>query len=207
MEYKLSNIRQRVLVDKLDDEEYNGTVVDNFINDTHREILNRYELPFQERIFSGTVPSSVTMFNLPTDVALMQYQTFDGVPGFQSKKMAWREFFERYPDNTNQTAGKPTAWTTYAGKIIFDRPTDADYNLTVYYVKVPTLLDTASSVPDLPAEFSELLVLGAYRRVLERNEDFDLADEVRTDFESKLLHLVGRYGFREMNGPIKMKHR
>lgn len=51
MDYNLVGLRQRVRIDKLDDEEFDSGVIDNFINDTQRDIFNEYELPFQEKIF------------------------------------------------------------------------------------------------------------------------------------------------------------
>ena len=78
MSYNLAGIRKRVLVDKLDDDEFDPEVVDNFINDTLRSIYNQFELPFQEKIFQGTIPAGSTMFRLPSDLAQLQGQSLGG---------------------------------------------------------------------------------------------------------------------------------
>jgi len=207
MDYNLVGLRQRVRIDKLDDEEFDSSVIDNFINDTQRDIFNQYELPFQEKIFQGTIPAGSTMFQSPKDLAQLQYETMAGVQGFSETKMKWREFFNTYPDNTNATAGAPSAWTLYAGNIVFDKPTDIEYTFTLYYIRKPLLLTEDTSVPEIPEEFSELLVLGAYIRVLKRNEDFDQAAYVETEYNRQLDLLVTRYGFRQASGAIKMKNR
>ena len=207
MDYNLVGLRQRVRIDKLDDEEFDSQVIDNFINDTQRDIFNQYELPFQEKIFQGTVPAGATMFQSPSDLAQLQYQTMVDVPGFSNNKLKWRDFFLNFPDNANAEAGKPSAWTLYAGNIIFDKPTDADYTFTLFYIRKPKLLKEDADVPEIPEEFAELLVLGAYIRVLKRNEDFDQAQFVQTEYDRQLDLLVSRYGFRESDGAIKMKNR
>jgi len=206
MDYNLVGLRQRVRIDKLDDEEFDSSVIDNFINDTQRDIFNEYELPFQEKIFQGTIPGGSTMFQSPTDLAQLQSQTMVDVPGFSNQKMKWRDFFQTYPDNANATPGKPSNWTLYAGNFIFDKPTDADYTFTLFYIRKPKLLSGDTDVPEVPEDFAELLVLGAYIRVLKRNEDFDQAAFVQNDYDRLLDLLVARYGFREADGAIKMKN-
>ena len=206
MQYNLAGIRQRILVDKLDDDEFDPQIVDNFINDAQRDIFNQYELPFQEKIFQGTIPAGSTMFQLPNDLAQMQSQTIAGATGFGGQKVAWRDFFRAYPDAANATPSAPSRWTQYAGNILLSTPTDKDYTMTLFYIRKPKTLTQNSDVPEIPEEFSELLILGAFKRILERNEDFDLANEVDVDYQRILLQLVNRYGARDADGPIIMKN-
>ncbi len=206
MDYNLVGLRQRVRIDKLDDEEFDSQVIDNFINDTQRDIFNEYELPFQEKIFQGTIPAGSTIFQSPEDLAQLQSQTMVDVPGFSNQKMKWRDFFNAFPDNANADPGKPSAWTLYANNFIFDKPTDADYVFTLFYIRKPKLLQGDTDVPEVPEDFAELLVLGAYIRVLKRNEDFDQAAYIQNDYDRLLDLLVARYGFREADGAIKMKN-
>lgn len=205
MDYNLVGIRQRVRIDKLDDEEYDSTVIDNFINDTQRDIFNRYELPFQEKIFQGTILGGAAMFELPKDLTQLQYQTLSGVSGFTKSKMDWEEFFETFPDNTTRPAGNPSAWTLYAGNMILDKPVDKDYVLTLFYIKSPKILKEDTDVPEVPKDFEELLVLGAYIRVLKRNEDYDQASAAEIEYNRISDLLAIRYGLRSSGG-FKMKN-
>lgn len=206
MDYNLAGLRQRVVVDKLDDEEFNPGIVNRFLNDTLREIYNQFTLPFQEKIFQGTIPAGSTMFQLPSDLALMQSQTVAGVNNFHGMKTDWRTFLRVNPDTANATASAPSQWALYAGNILLNAPTDKEYVMTMYYIKRPETLLEDADVPDLPEEFSELLVLGAFMRIQKRNEDFDLARETAAEYESQLMTLVTRYGYRDADGPIKMKN-
>lgn len=211
MAYTLAGIRNRVIIDKLDDEEYETAVVDNFINDTIRDIFSEYELPFMEKIYSGIIPQGVTMFNLPTDVSIVQSYIVTGPDGYQVNIgdyfIPFREFNQRYLTPGNSEAGSVRYWTSYAGKMLLARPTDVDYTLDIFYIKKPTTLTGDNDVPELPEEFEELVVLGAYMRVQTREGDDDLAAVTKNEFNRKLLQLVNRYGYRMSNGPIKMRNR
>ncbi len=205
MDYTLQAIVERVRVDKLDDDEFDTGIIGRFVNDTQRDIFNQFELPFQEKIFAGTVPETSSMVNTPTDLALLQSVSMTDVPGFAATRMNWKDFFEKYPDNTSAEPGKPSAWTLYAGNIIFDKPTDADYTLTMFYIRKPITLTTGTQVPEIPEEFAELLVLGAYIRCLKFNEDNDQAAFHEGEYNKLLDLLVTRYGGRISPGSVKMK--
>jgi len=211
MEYNLAGIRQRVIVDKLDDEEFDPSIVDHFINDTQRDIFNQYELSFQEKIFSGTIPIGTAMFKFPDDVALVQSQTITSPDGKQKdlrdSYIAFRDFNSRYPTPTNNEAGEVTVWSLYANNMLLNRPTDAEYTMNIFYIKKPTTLVDNADVPDVPEEFGELLVLGAFKRIQERNEDYDQAAVIGQQYNNLLNMLVARYGYRHADGPIIMKNR
>lgn len=210
MENTLAGIRQRVLVDKLDDEEFDAGVVDRAINETQRDIFNQYELTFMEKIFSGTVPAGTTMFKMPDDVGLVQHRLVTG-PDTQQRnieigQMDFRDFTRLYPVPTVNSVGPIYNWALYGNSMMLSRPTDQDYQLTMYYYRKPKTLTENTDTPDIPEEFNELLVLGAYIRILKRNEDNDIADDIQKDYDKMLNQLVSKYGFREANGPIVMKN-
>lgn len=211
MEYNLAGIRKRVLVDKLDDDEFDPDVVDNFINDTQRDIFNQYELPFQEKIFSGVIDPGLTIFKFPTDVAQIQSQVItspiDGVQhDLSNSYMDFRTFNKLYPTPANNQAGAIRAWTLYGNNMLTSAPTDQEYTMTIFYIKKPTALKQGTDIPDVPEEFSELLVLGAFQRIQERNEDYDQAAVTEQRYNNLLNMMVARYGFRRADGPIVMKN-
>jgi len=207
MDYTLQAIIKRVQVDKLDDDEFDTGVIANFVNDTQRDIFNQFELSFQEKIFAGHVPSGTAMFDMPTDLALLQrviLTSGDTPRDITDLYIPWRRFVENFPDPQVREAGDIENWTSYAGNIILSRPTSADNTLTMYYIKTPALLSLNTDVPEIPQEFSELLVLGAYVKCLEFNEDFDQAAYVKTEYNNLLDLLVTRYGGRISPGAVKM---
>ncbi len=207
MDYTLQAIVRRVQVDKLDDDEFDTGVISNFVNDTQRDIFNQFELTFQEKIFAGTLPAQSTMFNTPDDLALLQRAILTNGTDYQditSLYMPWRTFLQTYPVPGQNTPGQVTNWTSYAGNIMLNCPSADEQTLTMYYIKTPITLVTPTQVPEIPEEFSELLVLGAYVRCLEFNEDFDQAAYVKTEYNTLLDLLVSRYGGRISPGTAKM---
>lgn len=203
MDYTLAGLRQRIVDDKLDDDEFDPDIVDNFINDAQRDIFNQFELPFQEKIFEGSIPIGATMVELPQDVALIQSQYLAGAPNFANRKMKFTDFFQKNQDIINEKPSTPDTWTQYAGNILLSAPTDKEYKLTVFYVRKPKDLLQNQDIPEIPSEFSELLILGAFMRIQKRNEDFDLAQNTEAEYDKQLMQLVNRYGLRS-TGPIKL---
>lgn len=209
MDYTLASIRDRVINDKLDDDAFDGDTVDRFINDTQREIFNTYELPFMEDTFSGLMPISQQVFELPVNCQLIQAATITSPDGSQLDIMPlfmdFRTFVSKYPTPALNPQSPIQAWTLYAGSIYTSSPIDKAYTLKVFFIKKPTALEEGTSVPDIPEEFSEALVLGAFKRVLERNEDYDIAAVIGSQYQAQLDKMVNRYGFRMSNGPVRIK--
>ena len=163
-----------------------------------------------EKIFSGTVPEGSTMFRYPTDLSQAQGHVLTAPDGAQrsldSSYLSWREFNVAYPTPAGNKPGSPTHWTSYGGNIILSCPTDKEYTMDIYYIKKPVKLLADTDIPEIPEEFSELILLGAYIRIAKRNEDTDLAQMAIQDYAGQLNKLVERYGYRK-TGPIKMKNR
>ena len=207
MDYTLQALIRRVQVDKLDDDEFDTGIIGRYLNDTQRDIFNNFELSFQEKIFAGTLPSTSTMFQMPDDLALLQRAILSNgtnVQDITDKYMPWREFLKHHPDPTSNTAGDVSNWTSYAGNIILNCPQEDEQTLTMYYIKKPKLLVLPTDVPEVPQEFEELLVLGAYIRCLKFNEDNDQASFHEGEYNKMLDLLVSRYGGRVSPGAVKM---
>lgn len=210
MDYTLAGLRQEVLVDKLDDDGFDASIVDRALNRAQQDVFNQFELPFQEKIFVGTIPINSKMIQMPADLASAQSYVVTSPDGKQmdigNRYIPFREFNRIYPTPGNNTPGQIGHWTLYAGNMLTSAPTDQTYTLTVFYIKKPDLLVNNDDVPEIPEEFSELLVLGAFIRILKRNEDYDLAAQQEVEYERQLTMLVNRYGFRKSDGPIKMQN-
>lgn len=209
MAYDLVGIRNRVLDDKLDDTTFNPDIVDRFINDTQRSIFNQYELPFMEKTFAGTLPDGGYVFTFPSDYQLVQslkiVDPTSDKDDITQNYLRFKDFNVAYPIPTQNTEGKPSVWTLHGNRLYFSQPTDQVYTLELYYIKKPDTLTNDTDVPEIPYEFEELLVLGAYIRVLERNEDFDLASYYKNgDYATELDKIEARYGKRQLGKTAKI---
>jgi hypothetical protein len=209
LEHTLSGIRNQVLDDKLDDTSFDPAVVDRFINATQRDIFNTYQLPFTEKVFSGALPVGNYIFQMPTDLQSVLSIVITAPDGQQrsinNRFMAYKDFNASYPTPLNNEAGPITAWTLFGGKMYSNTTIDQSYQMDTFYIKKPITLTDDADVPEIPEEFQEVLVLGAYKRVLERNEDYDMAAVIGNQYNDQLDKLVGRYGFRISSGPVIMK--
>jgi len=210
MAYNLAYIRNRVLDDKLDDVSFNPEVIDRFINDAQREIFNMFEFPFTEKVFVGSLPGGERIFQFPLDYQMTQALKLVAPDGFRKDitdyYIKFREFNQAYPTPENNTPGAPYAWTTHGNKLYVDRPTDQDYTLELWYIKKPAKLEADTDIPEVPEEFEEALVLGAYYRALGRNEDFDLQAFVQNgSFATQSDLMVTRLGKRQSGKPMAMR--
>jgi len=211
MSYTLAGIRNRILVDKLDDEDFDPAVLDNFINDAQRDIFSEYELPFTEKIFTGNLPQGAYMFQFPDDVSQLQsvivIDDFGRTVDIKDKYVSFRQFNQLYASPSTANVGTVEAWTLYGGKMISSRPTESNYQMTIYYNKVPKTLVDDADIPEVPQEFEEALVLGAFYRVQYREGDSDEGLLTKSEYRAKMEQMANRYGFRMMSGPIRMKNR
>ena len=208
MEYNLKGIRDQVILDKLDDESFDPATVDRFINTVQRRIFNTFELPFMEAVFSGVLPAEQRIFVFPPDVQSVKGVVITAPTGEQTniteKQLRYKDFLTKYPTPANNTPGPINEWMSFAGKIYTSAPTDVAYQMDTFYTKKPKLLVADTDTPEIPEEFQELLVLGAYELVLKRNEDYDLAAVIRDEYREQLDLLVDRYGLRMGDGGITM---
>lgn len=209
MAYNLEQVRDRVINGKLDDPTYDAEIVDQFINDAQREIFNTHELPFMEKVFDGQLPAGGVTFEFPDDFQTTQSLKLTSPDGatrnITGLYMKFNDFNRSYTVPENNEAGAPTQWTMHNNKIYLSRPTDQSYILQLWYLKTPDLLEDDADVPEVPEEFSEALVLGAYYRVLERNEDFDLAAFIKNgDYTTQTDLMVQRLGKRQTGKPMTM---
>lgn len=210
MAYTLADLRNRVLNDKLDDISYDPGIVDRFINDTQRQIFNTFELPFQEKVFAGILPAGAYIFTFPPDYQQAQSFVMTAPTGYlkdlSHSYVNFRDFNTWFPTPGITQAGPPDSWTVYGEKLYVNRPTDQSYTLSLFYLKTPDTMTSDGAIPEIPEEFGEVLVLGAYYRILERNEDFDQAAFIRDgDYTDQVDLMVQRLGKRQSATPSTMR--
>lgn len=204
----LSAIRTEVL-NKLENSDFDSTTVNSFINQTHRQILNKHRFPFMEDTFSGTLTSGQYIYDLPTgaqELITFRITAPDAnAIDLTDRFMPFREYDDKHPDPTQDNSGQPESWTMISNKFYIYPTPDQVYTLDTRFIKTPTALTSDSDVSDVPEEFQELLVLGAAARALERDDYPDEAAVYRAQFDEMLIDMVSRYSTRQIGGPTKMR--
>lgn len=215
MAYTLATVRQRV-IDQLDDEEANTTLINNYINDTQRSIFNNYRLPINEKTFSGTLTVDEDTYDLRATATKFQRLIGLRLTSPDANEADLTEDFQSYsdfrrdnPDPSSQDSGLPGKWTLFANKIYFNKPVDVAYTMDMDYLSAATTLSDDSDVPEIPEEFQELLVLGALIRYMEFNEDNDLAEFHRSKpegYTDQLTSFINRYYPRQVGKTNRMRN-
>lgn len=210
MAYTLAGLRQRIRDDKLDDPEFDGGVIDRFLNDTVRYIYNTYELPFMEKSFSGSLPVGENAFVFPNDLLTPQLMVLSSEDGTQVSDLTnnyapFRDFFMRYPLPENNQAGRPTIWTSHGNRMYVERPSDQVYILKTFYIRQPNAMSDDADIPDVPQNYEEALLLGALYRIHQRNEDFDLAAAVKAEFTEQVDLINAKVAGRQVGKANTMR--
>lgn len=210
MSYILGDIADLVRA-RVRDTGYSPTETKQYINDTINDIFNEYRLPFMQTTQTYTVTigdSDITHgVGLPTNFvnAIDLVNTTNG----QENVIPYKDFSEldiAFPDEddtTRNATGQPLYWYKYGNTIkLFPAPAAA-YTLTLRYYKRPTALSSDSDIPEIPSEFSELLVVGAGYRILQVKDNYDQAGILENKYQELLQKLVVRYS-QDQTGSVKI---
>lgn len=195
MAYTLATVRGRV-EQKLDDTSFGTAKLNQFINDGQRDILNSRRYVFMERQATVTTTQGQdTLNSSPTDIQVPISLRITA-PLNYSMPLTYVEYedFDDYISNqalVGETV--PQYWRIFNQTIeIYPTPNDT-YTLKLKYVKAPAELTEDSDVPEIPESFSEILVLAAYKRALEHNDDYDQAQLIQQQIDIQAETMDERY--------------
>lgn len=177
---------------KLDDPSFDTPTLINFLNDTEREVFNRYRINIQEQQID-TITSTAgvrTLSGLPGVAgvgSVGQYISMRIIlPVNYSKVIPYIEYEDvdvYYPNYQLLGQGPPIGWFIFDGTPSLVNNADKTYTISAKYTMLPTKLTASTDAPNLPEEFSEISVLGMYARALEFNDEYNEAIAVRGQFK------------------------
>ena len=206
MAYQLSTLVDEI-IDKSKDSTFSRTRVATYIQHTQDLVLGRYRFKFNEK-------QSSTALNIgdATSTPSTPYQSILGLvlshidlaQPAQPEYMTPDSFFETFPSPQTQPQGLPRYYTDFGGIIYWSCPLDKEYSLGLRYQAVPKRLSADTDVPDIPEEFSDLLINGGLAGVEEYRGNFDIAAVHEREVEDLSRDLLARYGLRKMQ-PGKVK--
>lgn len=190
MDYTLSNLKD-ILRRRLQDEEFDGTNLTIFLNESLNEILGEDKYPFMQRIDKYTADSHGEV-SLPPAYAgtFYIYANKDKEPRQELKYIEPELFF----DNTKRHS---LVYTVFANTLFYRiyKDTDGDgFNITHLYLINPRPLVNDTDKPPIPDQYMEALILGAMSRAEEIRDNFDFAQIYRNQQEQLLTNMKLRYG-------------
>ncbi len=197
MAYNLLDLRTRVRA-KINDTSYSSTNIDNFINDAQVEIADLHPWTYFQKVISGDLTVGEYTYELQDDhqtterLVLIHPTESDRFWNLTENYLNNEEFFERFPAPDSVDNSKPYFWTIYGDQLYFNCPVDLAYTLRQFYIKIPTELSGDSSVPELPQNFREALVLGATYRAEQERGNYDIAAVLQNQFNDRVSDLMMR---------------
>lgn len=197
MSYDVNSLYLRVQ-NKLDDPSFSTTVLLDFLNDTEREVFNRYRINTQEQQIDTitTTAASRALTGLPGAVGVVvgQYISLRVIlPVNYSMLLPYVEYEDAdkyYPNYQLLGQGPPIAWFIFDGVPTLLNNADKVYTLSAKYTLLPTPLVAGTDTPNIPEEFSEIEVLGMYARALEFNDEYSEAQSIRQQFHQLCVDYV-----------------
>lgn len=211
MAYQLSTVRTRVQ-QRIRDTGYSTSEIDQAINDTQNDIFNEYLLPIMRTSQAYTAVANTaditngsgrpTTFSLAIDLIDTTAGREKVLPFVQLDDLS-----RSYPDPfdiTAHPASLPQYWT-WDGVTpkVFPSPAGA-YTFLLRFYKKPTELTADADVPEIPSEFSELLVAGAAYRILQVKDNYDQAAIHQNKYDELLQKFVVRYTQTQVGTPTIM---
>lgn len=194
---------------KLDDTSFDSTLIKQFINDAQREVAIKYNFPFFEASYSGSLVIDTYIYLIPSGIDTIEGMRITDPSGDEvditRNYLDFRTFDQRFPDPSENESGVPRYWTVRDGNYyLFPKP-DKTYTFDIRYQKIPTTLSADADVPEVPERFQEILVLGALSRAHKFNDEYDLADFEDRKMEELLFEASQRSSKRQTGTPSKMK--
>lgn len=212
MAYTLGNIVTRVL-SRVRDTAFSTTDTKGFINDAIRDACNEHVFPFMETTQDYTVTVGVSDITngsgLPTNYVQALDILYTGTGG--ERVLPYQDIrevdtFEPDADDTTaHPAGSPLYWYKYANTIrVYPAPSTA-YTLKLRYYKEPTELSADASVPEIPSEFEEMIILGAAYRIMQVKDNYDIASYLQNKYDEILQKMTKKYSQAQIGAVTTMR--
>lgn len=190
--YNLGTLRGRVQ-DKLDNPLFSPSIINQFLNDGLRDVViqakpqhYRAEAVFTTTVGASTLTTTATDMLVPLSMRLYTPINYAMVLPY----IEYEDVDVAFPNFGLTGNGPPIAWSTFALVPFVVNNADAVYTLRGKYLTIPAELVLDTDVPLLPVTFSEILVLAAYKRALEHDDDFDEAQVIQQEITSKLMDMT-----------------
>ena len=190
MDYTLENLKN-ILRKRLQDEEFDGVLLTQFLNDSLNEILGEDKYPFMQRIDRYTADSHGEI-SLPPAYAgtFYIYANKEHEPRQELKYIEPEIFFEKTKQHT-------LVYTVFANTLFYRIYKDSDgegFTVTHLYLENPRPLVNDTDRPQIPPQFMEALILGAMARVEEVRDNFDFSQIFRNQQDQILTNMKLRFG-------------
>lgn len=190
MDYTLNNLKN-ILRKRLQDEEFDGVILTQFLNDSLNEILGEDRYPFMQRIDKYTADSH-------GEISLPPFYAGTFYIYAKKEKEPRQELTFISPEDYFQNTKKHTfVYTVFANTLFFrliKGCEDEDFTVTHLYLANPLPLVKDTDRPPIPPQYMEALILGALARAEEVRDNFDYGQLFRNQQDQILTNMKVRLG-------------
>jgi len=147
---------------------------------------------------SGTATTVAGVaYVLTPDDALVIRRIWNTTDDAYLKPITKDEYYKRLSKATTSTRGTLTEYVRLGTSIYLSPTPDAATALTIYYRKVPDVLDATTDVTVLGAEWDEPILKLAVIQAHQRLKEYDLAELEKKAWTEDVLGLMGIYNQEE----------
>lgn len=190
---------------RLKDPEFDDEILIGYVNDAQNEVLGESPYMFLEKI-DDFLDIPMGELDLPRD-----YQTTRTITaikdhvGHTIDYVAPIAYFEA---KTQKHPGINYKYTIFGNRLYYTVPRDNNpkpFKIRHLYLAKPRELVRDTDKPNLPDEYSEILVLGALMRAEEDRDNYDFAAIHERRYEQLVENMKLRYGPRQQAGANKAR--
>lgn len=189
MDYTLDNLIS-ILRNRLQDQEFDSTLLTTFLNESMNEILGEDKYPFMQRIDKYTAESFGSL-SLPPEYAgtFYIYATQKKQPREEVKYLPPEIYFDDTKKHT-------FSYTVFANTLFYrlrEDPEEIGFDVTHLYLANPRPLVNLTDRPPIPPQYMEALILGAMVRAEQIRDNFDFAQIYENKQDQILTNMKVRY--------------
>lgn len=191
----ITDVRQAVR-SNLDDMQYDGSKIDSAINWFQNELFNNTRTSLMETSTNLLPSAGASEIDLPANLQVMTNLTVTAptvysIWGYRTQQQT---FDRDFPGFSTYASRALRETSIYGRKLRFSAPLRTNTTIRLDYVRRPAVASDASPQLEAPDQYFELYVLGAQARVMEVNEDFVEAAQIRQNLEPLVTTFIRNEG-------------
>lgn len=157
--------------------------------------------PQLETSGTATTTDGVPYVLTPTD-ALVIRRIWNTTDDAYLKPINKDEYYKRLSKNTAELEAAPTEYVRLGNSIYLSPTPDTSTALTIYYRKIPAVLEATDDVTILGPEWDEPILKLAVIQAHQKLKEYDLADLEKKAWTEDILGLMGIYNQEERANEI-----
>lgn len=206
---QLGDIVDAVRLD-MSDTSFSREVIVAKANDFQNDLFTSHRIRRMETNDTVSVSQGATTADIPSDfMTAIEIAVINGDGDFRfitDNYYDYKSFMRKFANFAQANPSTILHWTDFGNGFRFSAPVDADYTLSIDYLREPEQMVNDSDEAEVSVLYKEMFVKGTKARVQEREEDYAEGAQERQELDALITTFVrneGRGGFK--TGPTIMR--